>query len=137
MSIGGSNIPNSSGILNAPGSGGITNAPLYGTPEQQIADPLHLFPTPTQGSPGVPSTLPNLGAKSMMPIQPYGRFVAPPATGGGFNGMAARNAGPLFNPSAGAPSWQALMAALAQSQATQAQAPRQIPQMVNNGKTQP
>lgn len=61
---------------------------------------------------GVPSVLPNLGARSMMPIQPYGKFMGPNTSGGGFNAMAASAAGPLFDPSAGAPSWQALMAAM-------------------------
>lgn len=50
-----------------------------------------------------------------MPIQPYGQFVAPNMSGGGFNAMAAQGAGPLFNPSAGAPSWQALMAAMSRA----------------------
>lgn len=66
-----------------------------------------------QSQNGVPSVLPNLGARSMMPIQPYGKFAAPDTSGGGFNSMAAQGAGPLFNPSAGAPSWPALMAAMA------------------------
>ena len=67
---------------------------------------------------GAPSVLPNLGARSMMPVQPYGKFMAPDMSGGGFNAMAARGAGSLFNPSAGAPSWQALMAAISHAAST-------------------
>ena len=100
-------------------SGG-SNLPLAGTPEQQLADPLHLFPNADNaGQPPVqttPSVLATLGGKSGVPIAPYGKFVNPQATGGGFNGMAARNAGPLFNPGAGAPSWAALMAQAVKNQ---------------------
>jgi hypothetical protein len=71
---------------------------------------------PPANASSIPSTLPNLGARSMMPVQPYGKFVAPNTSGGGFNAMAAQAAGPLFNPSAGAPSWQALMAAMSRAQ---------------------
>ena len=97
-------------------SGG-SNLPMAGTPEQQVADPLHLFPNADNAgqppNPGaVPSVLPNLGAGSMLPMQPYGKFMGPNTSGGGFNAMAAQGAGSLFNPSAGAPSWQALMAAM-------------------------
>lgn len=100
-------------------SGG-SNLPLAGTPEQQLADPLHLFPNADNAgqplSPGaVPSTLPNLGAGSLLPMLPYGKFMAPNTSGGGFNAMAAQGAGSLFNPSAGAPSWQALMATMARA----------------------
>ena len=69
------------------------------------------FGPPING-PGLLSKLPNLGAQSMLPMQPYGKFMAPDISGGGFNAMAAQAAGPLFNPGAGAPSWQALMAAM-------------------------
>jgi hypothetical protein len=67
---------------------------------------------PAANASGAPSVLPNLGGNSMMPIQPYGKFMAPDTSDGGFNAMAARAAGPLFDPSTGAPSWQALMAAV-------------------------
>ena len=99
-----SNPVGTNGTLNAAGSGGITNAPLYGTWLQQAGDPFHLFPSPTADN-SAPAVLPNLGAKSMMPLKPYGAFVAPKVSGGGFNAMAARGAGPLFNPGIGAPKW--------------------------------
>ena len=105
MSMGGNNFPiGSNGTLNAPGTGGITDAPLYGTPMQQFADPLHLFPSPTADN-SAPGVLSNLGAGSVMPMKPHGTFVAPNTAGGGFNSMAARGAGPLFNPSIGTPKW--------------------------------
>jgi len=102
------------------------NLPLAGTPEQQLADPLHLFPNADnalQPPAGVPAVLSSLGGNSSVPVQPYGKFVNPPAQGGGFNGMAARNAGPLFNPSASAPSWQALMAQAVNNQPQQTPVP--------------
>jgi hypothetical protein len=84
-------------------SGG-SNLPLAGTPEQQVADPLHLFPNADNAGqpqvPGVPTTLPNLGAASISPKPVQGAFQAPNVSGGGFNAMAARGAGPLFNPAA-------------------------------------
>src|SRR5690348_14105739 len=55
-----------------------------------------LFPS---GAPnGVPGVLPNLGENTLLPLQPYGAFQVPKMGGGYFNGMAARAAGPLFNP---------------------------------------
>lgn len=84
---------------------------------------------------GPPSVLPNLGAGSTMPMRPYGKFVAPNTSGGGFNAMAAQAAGPLFNPGAGAPSWQALMAAMGSAASAQPTMQRQLP--LPAGRIQP
>lgn len=84
-------------------SGG-ANMPLAGTPEQQAADPLHLFPNadnarqPTTG--GVPATLAALGGLNIAPRQPGGAFMPISRGGGTYNSMASRGAGSLFNPSA-------------------------------------
>jgi|GEM_PF-6995115 len=120
-------------------SGG-SNLPLAGTPEQQLADPLHLFPNADNAgqpqNPGMPAVLPNLGARSLLPMQPYGKFMAPDTSGGGFNAMAAHGAGPLFNPGAGAPSWQALMAAMSRAESAGAAQPTNRPTLLNR-KVQP
>lgn len=116
-------------------SGG-SNLPLAGTPEQQLADPLHLFPNADNAgqpqTPGIPVVLSTLGGKSGVPIQPYGKFMAPNISGGGFNAMAARGAGPLFNPGAGAPSWQALMAQAIKNQPQAAPSSGYTPTSLND-----
>jgi hypothetical protein len=65
-------------------------------------DPGGLYGTPSITG-GIPSTLPNLGAASMMPKAVQGAFQKPDLGGGGFNAVAARAAGPLFNPGIRAP----------------------------------
>jgi hypothetical protein len=79
-------------------NGNTSNLPLFGTPEQQMADPLGLFPgTPPQQ--GGPSSLPNMGIN---PLNPKGAFnTSVQSQGSGpYNNMAAQAAGPLFNPGA-------------------------------------
>ena len=44
------------------------------------------------------TTLPNLGASTLIPQMPSGAFL-PTQGGGGYNGMAQQAAGPLYNPS--------------------------------------
>ncbi|HEY3645496.1 MAG TPA: hypothetical protein VGM16_09170 [Gammaproteobacteria bacterium] len=66
---------------------------LYGNKDNPNA---LLFPSGMLG-------LPNLGADTLIPLQPYGAFQAPKLGGGYFNNMAATGAGPLFNPGIGAP----------------------------------
>jgi len=79
-------------------NGNTSNLPLFGTPEQQMADPLGLFPgTPPQQ--GGPSSLPNLGINPMMPKGAFNSGIQPQG-GGQYNNMAAQGAGPLFNPGA-------------------------------------
>lgn len=74
--------------------------PLAGTPEQQAADPLHLFPNADNAmQPGAPTTLPNLGAASMIPQTPGGAFQSLNNGAGPYNAMAAAGAGGrTFNP---------------------------------------
>lgn len=52
------------------------------------------------GNGGIPSVLPNLGANTLIPHAPQGRFMPVQMGGGMFNNMANQGAGPLFNPAA-------------------------------------
>lgn len=52
------------------------------------------------GKGGIPSVLPNLGANTLIPHTPQGRFMPVQTGGGTFNNMANQGAGPLFNPAA-------------------------------------
>ena len=78
-------------------NGNTSNLPLFGTPEQQMADPLGLFPgtPPPQGG---PNSLLNMGIN---PLNPKGGFnTGIHSQGSGpYNMMAAQGAGRLFNPS--------------------------------------
>lgn len=79
-------------------NGNTSNLPLFGTPEQQMADPFSLFP----GTPPSPaSSMGNLGASTMVPYAPHGAFNGniQPQGAGQYNNMAAQSAGRLFNPS--------------------------------------
>lgn len=55
-----------------------------------------------------PSGIAGLPDLSGIQLRPYGAFQAPKLGGGYFNDMAARGAGPLFNPGIGAPGWPAV-----------------------------
>ena len=59
-----------------------------------------LFPSGTGTTGAIPSVLPNLGANTLIPHAPQGRFMPVNTAGGGFNAMANQGAGPLFNPAA-------------------------------------
>jgi len=69
---------------------------LYGEKD----NPGALFFPSSTGTGNLNTTLPNLGASTLMPRLPGGSFQAPQLTGGKFNQMAQSGAGPLFNPSA-------------------------------------
>lgn len=81
-------------------NGNTSNLPLFGTPEQQMADPFGLFP----GTPPSPaSMMGNLGNQTTMPFMPKGAFNQGihPQGSGPYNAMAANSAGRLFNPTIG------------------------------------
>lgn len=59
-----------------------------------------LFPSGAGTTGSIPSVLPNLGANTLIPKAPMGRFMPVQGGGGAFNNMAAQAAGPLFNPAA-------------------------------------
>lgn len=95
MPMGVSNPQGQNGTLNGAGTGGITDAPFYGTPMQQMADPLHLFPSPMADN-SAPSQLPNLGINAKF----YGGNFVPQGGGGYWNNMAGKLAGPRYVPMA-------------------------------------
>lgn len=80
-----------------------SNLPLFGTPEQQMADPLHLFPGTAPPNPGAPSALTNSAGPNGSSIN--AKFFNPNSFGGyanlgpgQFNAMASRMAGPQYKP---------------------------------------
>jgi hypothetical protein len=90
-------MPGATQNLGGASPGGYTSSlPLWGSPEQQLADPLHLFPGTPPPNPGAPSVLPNLGIKSR--FYDPNSFGARPSGNGMWNAMAAKLAGPMYNP---------------------------------------
>lgn len=67
---------------------------LYG----EKNNPNALFFPGSSAAGSGPTTLPNLGAASMMPHAPGGSFMPVNTSGGQFNAMANQSAGGLFNP---------------------------------------